>query len=396
MGKLGSFVHRHSRLTRYLLVGAGLLLVTAILIGVKGAQIASLMAMGKEMERSGLPPETVAAATAKPADWETTLSAVGTISGLRSVAVSSEVPGTVTRIRFQSGEVARQGEILVELDTSVERAQVASAKARRDLATKTAARSRMLAGSGAISKAQLDEAESALESAGTDLAALSAQLDRKLLRAPFEGRLGIRAVNVGQYLTPGTAVTTLDALGGTFVDFSLPQEQLDSVSVGMPVRVTMEGSSAEPLQGAITAIESTVDATTRNARVRASIVDQGARPGTFVNVAVVSPKRQSVVVVPATAIVHAPYGDSVFVIEPKKQGSPGAATSPDGKPIKVARQQFVRVGPARGDFVAVTKGVTAGQEVVSAGAFKLRNGAPIVVDNKVQTRPQLDPRPENR
>ena len=385
------------RWKRYLLVAAGLLVVVGILVGIKGAQIGSLMAMGKQMMAGGPPPEAVGSAVAKAENWETTVAAVGSISSLRNVSVSNEVPGTVSKIRFESGQIAREGQVLVELDAGVERAQLASADARRELAGRTAQRSKILADGNVISRSQLDEVDAQLKTATTDTAALRAAVDRKVIRAPFRGRLGIRAVNVGQYLTPGTTVTTLDAMGGTFADFTLPQEELATVKVGMPVRVTIEGVK-KPLDGTISAVDPTIDPTTRNVKLRAAIPDlaENTRPGMFVNVQVITPEQKAVVSVPATAVVHASFGDSVFVIEDKKPGSPGMDTSPDGKPVKIARQQFVRVGVARGDFVAITKGVTAGQQVVSAGAFKLRNNSPVVVDNTVQAKPQLDPKPENR
>ena len=385
------------RLKRYLLVAAGLLVLIGLLAAIKGAQIGKLIGMGKQFQAMGPPPEAVGSAPAQAETWETTVSAVGSISSLRNVAVSAEVPGTVSKIRFESGQIAKEGQMLVELDAEVERAQMASADARRDLATKNVERSRKLAAGNVISKAQLDEIEAQSKTATTDTAALRAQLERKIIRAPFRGRLGIRAVNVGQYLTPGTMVTTIDAMGGTFVDFTLPQEELAIVAVGLPVRVTMEGAK-EALTGTISAIDPTVDMTTRNVKIRAAIPELPGtpRPGTFVTVDVIKPTKTAVVAVPATAIVHASFGDSVFVVEDKKPGSPGMTKTPDGKTVQIARQQFVRTGAARGDFVAITKGVTAGQQVVSAGAFKLRNNAPIVVDNTVQAKPQLAPHPENR
>jgi membrane fusion protein, multidrug efflux system len=397
MGKLASAFHRHRRPVRYLIVIGGLLLIVAVLVGIKASQIGSLMKMGKQMQKMGPPPEAVASAVARAESWETTLSAVGSISGLKSVAVSNEAPGIVTRIRFESGRVVKQGEVLVELDTDVERAQRASAQARRELAVRSARRQRAMAAEKVITPAELDESEAQLKTAESDLAAISAQLDRKVVRAPFKGRLGIRAVNVGQYLGPGTTITTLDAIGDNFVDFTLPQEEQASISVGLPIRVTMEGA-AEPIAGTITAIDPTVDPVTRHLRIRGKIaVDQvKTRPGMFVKVQVIEPKRAPVVAVPATAIIHASYGDSVFAIEPKKPGSPGMDQTPDGKPVKIARQQFVRVGGARGDFVAIHKGLKPGQELVSAGAFKLRNGSPVVVDNRIKVNPQLDPKPENR
>ena len=378
-------------------MAAGLLVLIGLLAGIKGAQIGKLIGMGKQFQAMGPPPEAVGSAAAQAETWETTVSAVGSISSLRNVAVSAEVPGTVSKIRFESGQIAKEGQVLVELDAEVERAQMASADARMDLANRNAERSRKLAAGNVISKAQLDDIEAQSKAATTDTAALKAQVERKIIRAPFKGRLGIRAVNVGQYLTPGTTVTTLDALGGTFVDFTLPQEELAIVAVGLPVRVAMEGAK-DVMTGTISAIDPTVDSTTRNVKIRAAIPELPGtpRPGTFVNVDVIKPTKAQVVAVPATAIVHASFGDSVFVIEDKKPGSPGMEKTPDGKTVKIARQQFVRTGAARGDFVAITKGVTPGQTVVSAGAFKLRNNSPVVVDNTVQAKPQLAPHPENR
>jgi membrane fusion protein (multidrug efflux system) len=385
------------RLKRYLLVVAGLLVVVGVLVGIKGAQIGKLMGMGKQFQALGPPPEAVGSAAAQGETWETTVSAVGSISSLKSVAVSNEIPGTVSKIRFESGQIAREGQVLVELDAEVERAQLASADARRELAGRNAQRSKVMAAGNVISPAQMDDVEAQLKTATTDMAALRAQVERKVIRAPFRGRLGIRAVNVGQYLTPGTTVTTLDAMGGTFVDFSLPQEELATVAVGMPVRVTMEGEK-QAQAGTISAIDPTVDPTTRNMKIRAAIPELpgSPRPGMFVNVQVIKPTQAALVAVPATAIVHASYGDSVFVLEDKQPGSPGMDRTPAGKPVKIARQQFVRTGAVRGDFVAITKGVAAGQEVVSAGAFKLRNNSPVFVDNTVQAKPQLAPHPENR
>ncbi len=390
-------VATRGRWKTYLLVVLGLLVVVGVLGGIKGAQIGKLMAMGKQFQASGPPPESVGSAVARAETWETSRSAIGSISGLSSVSVSNEIPGTVSKIRFESGQIAREGQVLVELDAQVERAQLASAESRRDLAGKTLQRSKVLAAGKAISPSQLDETESQLRSATTDAAALRAQVERKVIRAPFRGRLGIRAVNVGQYLTPGTTVTTLDSMGGTFADFSLPQEALRTVKVGLPVRVKIEGTNEE-LKGTISAIEPTIDPTTRNVRIRAAIPEPASkpRPGMFVDVQVIQPTLEKIVAVPETAIVHASYGDSVFVIEDKKPGSPGMTHSPDGKVVQVARQQFVRTGAAHGDFIAITKGVTAGQQVVSAGAFKLRNNVPVVVDNSVQTKPQVAPHPENR
>ena len=385
---------------RYVIATFGIVAVVAALAGIKAKQIGSLIAFGKQMEQSGPPPEAVATATLERDTWEGTLSAVGSVTSAKGVTLSNEAPGVVTRILFESGMVVRQGQPLVELDTSVERAQLASAVARRDLAKTNADRTRVLVDKGALSAAQVDNDDAQLKTSTTDVQALEAQIAKKTVRAPFAGRLGIRNVNLGQYLNPGTPVTVLEAIDSVYADFTLPQQRLSDLKVGMPVRVTLGAGvdGGAPVDGAIAAIDPTVDASTRTVKVRASLPnkDESLRPGMFVNVSVVLPKPESTVVVPATAIVHASYGDSVFVVEDKKADSPGMSQTPDGKPVKIARQQFVRLGEARGDFVAVKDGVAAGQTVVTAGAFKLRNNAPIYVDNSIKIEAQLMPRPENR
>jgi len=383
---------------RYVLVIVGLLLIVGGLGFVKFSQISSLMAMGEQMQKAGPPPESVGTAVAEGQEWEDTLSAVGSIASVQGVALSTEAAGVVTKISFDSGSTVKQGKVLVELDTSVERAQLASARARRDLAKVTAERSRALVASRVISQAQMDAAEAELKTASTEYSAIQAQIARKVVRAPFTGRLGIREVNLGQYLNPGTPITVLESSGALFVDFTLPPQRLGMVSVGMPVRVTLEGSKGQEMAGAIAAVEPTVDNNTRAVKLRASVPNDQAklRSGMFVNVSVILPEKNKLVIVPATAVVHASYGDSVFIVEPKKPGSPGMAKTPDGKEIKMARQQFVRLGEARGDFAAILDGVKSGQVVVSAGAFKLRNGVPIVVNNAIGPKPSLNPRPENR
>jgi membrane fusion protein (multidrug efflux system) len=322
---------------------------------------------------------------------------VGTIASGKGVAISNEVPGIVAAIRFESGAPVKAGQILVELDSRADRAQLASIEARKELATLNVGRTRALVDDKAIAKAQLDTDESALKTSTADLRALRAQIDRKVVRAPFSGRLGIRQVNLGQYLNPGTTLTELEAIDMVFVDFTLPQQKLETVSVGMPVQVTIEGASGASAQGTIAAINPAVDAITRSLKLRASVPnkDEKLRPGMFANVSVTLPDKGTVVAIPAAAVVRASYGDSVFVVEDKKDPSGNPAKGPDGKPAKTARQQFVRPGEARGDFIAIADGIKAGQEVVSAGAFKLRNGAGVVVNNDIKITPELAPRPEN-
>lgn len=386
---------------RYVVVILGLVLLVGGLAALKFAQISSLMAFGKQAEAAGPPPEAVATAHAERTSWEGALAAVGSVASSRGVSLSSESPGVVTKIDFESGNDVKRGQVVVELDTSVERAQLAQSEARRDYAKTTLDRTRSLVATEALSQAQLDQDQSGFDAAQKEVEAIKAQIERKTIRAPFAGKLGIRAVNLGQYLSPGTPVTMLEAIDAVYVDFTLPQQRLSELHVGMPVRCVVEGTSDAPHEGTLAAIEPAVDAATRSIRLRATVPnkDEKLRPGMFVNVSVVLPNRENLIIVPATAIVHAPYGDSVFVVEDKKPGTPGMMQSPSGQSVKIARQQFVRTGEARGDFVAVSEGVAAGQEVVTAGAFKLRNGAPIVVNNVPDAGappPQLNPRPENR
>ncbi len=387
-----------SKVLRYLVTVLGLAGVVAGLGIVKGKQIGQLIAFGKRAEASGPPPEAVGVAQADARAWEGAFSAVGTVAPAKGVRVSNEAPGTVARIFFESGAIVMEGQVLVELDASVERSQLASAMSRRELAVTTAKRSRSLLEKGAISPSQVDNDESVLKTATTDVETIQAQIARKTVRAPFAGKLGIRQVNVGQYLNPGTPLTVLESLDKLYVDFTLPQQRLSEVKLGLPVRVMIDGVQGDAITGAIAAIDPTLDGATRAIKLRASLTDNDARlrSGMFVNVSIVRPETQNVVVVPATAIVHASYGDSVFVVEERKPDAPGASMTPDGKPVKNARQQFVKVGETRGDFVAILDGVKAGQQVVSVGAFKLRNNAPIFPGEVSQLRPEVDPKPKDR
>ena len=375
---------------RYVIVLLGLAVLIGVLVAVKGSQIAMLVGMGEQMKKAGPPPEVVSTALAKKQTWEVTLAAVASVVSAKGVAVSNDAPGMVSRLRFESGDTVKKGDILVELDSSVEHAQLKSLRARRELADTSAKRSQALAQSGAVAQSQVDADVAQLKSLSADVSALSAQIERKVIRAPFAGKLGLRQVNVGQYLAPGTTVTVLESAESTFVDFSLPQQHLSQLQVGMPVRVLTNGSLTPLAVGTLSAIDPAIDPVSRNIKLRASLpeVNEQLRPGMFLRAEVVLPKKADVVAVPQTAVVHASYGDSVFVGEQK----PG----PDGKPRKVAQQHFVKLGVSRGDFVAVLDGLQPEQEVVTAGAFKLRNGIPLKVNNQGGPTPQLNPHPENR
>ena len=378
------------------------LLVIGVLAGTKFAQISSLIHFGQAAQAAGPPPEAVGTAVAGGGSWESVLEAVGSVATARGVTISNEIPGVVHAIRFESGAKVRAGQVLVELDAGVERAQLASLQARRDLATNTATRTRRLEAGGASTKAQLDADEAQLKTVSADAQALEAQIQKKTLRAPFAGKLGIRSVNLGQYLNPGTAITVLESLEAVYIDFTMPQQEVARVPVGTPVRIVLPGTQPpQTLAGQIAAIDPNADPVTRAVKLRATVRDDERngdklRPGMFVNVSVVLPERANVVFVPATAIMRAPYGNSVYIVEDRKNDQGGAMTGPDGKSAKIARQQFVRVGMSRGDFVAIDEGVTAGQEIVILGAFKLRNGAPVMVNNQTTLSPSQTPTPQNR
>ena len=392
-----------NRTLRWIFTVVGILLVVGLLAGLKGAQIGKLIAFGKKAEADGPPPEIVGTMPATEQEWEGSIGAVGSVTSAKGVALSADASGTVTRIAFESGATVKKGDVLVELDTSVERAQLASAQARRQLANTTIGRTRQLAASGAISAAQLDSDEASLRTATTDAEGISAQIARKTIRAPFDGKLGIRQVNLGQFLQPGTPVTVLETIDAVHIDFTLPQQRLGDLTVGMPIRVVVEGTDGgggAPLEGKLSAVDPTVDPITRSIRLRGDVTSgkvEGLRPGMFVQVDVLLAGKTKRVTVPATAVVHAPYGDSVFVVEARKADAPGSAKGPNGEDVKNARQQFVKIAGARGDFFAVLDGVKPGEELVTAGAFKLRNNVPIIVDNKAkQPKPELNPNPENK
>lgn len=404
---------RKRRWVRYLV--AGLLIVVPIgaLAAMKGAQIGMLVKAGAAMEKAGPPPEVVAVAPAEAQDWEHLVTAIGSVATTKGVAISTDVSGVVTRISFESGADVKKGDVLVELDTRVERAQLASAVAKQQLAKTTASKTKTLADTGAIPKAQLDTDETQLQASTTDVAALRGLVDKKTIRAPFAGKLGLRSVNVGQFLTAGTPVASVETSDGLHVDFTLPQQWLSDITVGLPARIeidqqstadagapkpregalgerTIDAPNAAKMSGKIAAVDTNVDPQTRTIKARVDVDgDDQLRPGMFVRIAVVLPGKREVISVPATAVIRAPYGDSVYIVEdaPADGGAPGT---------KHARQQFVRLGESRGDFVAVTEGLKAKQEVVIAGAFKLHNNAPVRVDNSVKPDPKLDPRPPNR
>jgi membrane fusion protein (multidrug efflux system) len=382
---------RGSRALRYILLIGGALGLVVLLGFVKFSQISMLIGAGEQMQKAGPPPEAVSTRRAEEQTWERVLNAVASVVSAKGVALANDAPGVVSAIHFDSGQSVKQGQILVELDSRVERAQLASTRARLDLSRTSLDRSNSLVTSGVIAQAQVDADSASFKGLTAELSALAAQIDRKIVRAPFSGRVGLRQVNLGQYLAPGSTVTVLESADADYVDFTLPQHNLGMLQNGMVVRATQEGAATSTVEGEISAIDPTIDPSTRAVKVRARFPPQSSplRPGMFLRVSVLLPEQQKVVAIPMTALIHASYGDSVFVVEQK----PG----PDGKPRPTAQQKFVKLGEMRGDFVAVVEGLKAGEEVVTAGGFKLRNGLPLKVDNTtVKQDPKLAPEPENR
>jgi len=303
------------------------------------------------------------------------------------------VPGMVRRIAFRSGQDVRAGQLLVQLDTAVESAELASADAEAHLAKTTLKRVRGLRRDDVNSPAELDQAEAAAMQAAARVRALKATIAKKSIRAPFSGRVGIREIDPGQYLSVGTRIVTLQAFDELYVDFSLPQRELSKLDVGREVSVRTDAFGPRLWEGAIETIDPNIDEATRNIRVRARVEndDLRLRPGMFVEVQVRLSDQRDVVVVPVTAIVYASYGDSIYILEKPSKDEVGEESSG----TEIARQVFVRLGERRGDLVEVREGVTPGQRVVTTGGFKLRNGASVVVDNELSPEPEIDPDPED-
>lgn len=335
------------------------------------------------------PPEAVTTLVVQEEPWEQTLDAIGTVVAVNGVIVSADLPGIVEAITFDSGRAVKAGEVLVRLDTRQEKAQLAAAEAQRDLAHLNLDRIRGLREQGVTSQSDYDGAEAASKQAEARVGEIRASIERKVIRAPFSGSLGIRQVNLGQYLKGGDPVVPLQSLDPIHVDFTVPQQEMVRLRAGADVRVAAEGSPGAASAGKITAIDSVVDEATRNVRVQATLANpQGAlRPGMFVRVEVVLPVRESVLAIPASAVRYAPYGNSVFIVS--------ALKGPKGEAYRGVRQQFVKLGSERGDQVAVLSGVKPGEEVVTSGAFKLRNGAAVLVNNEVQPGNDPSPKPED-
>lgn len=363
------------------------LALVGLLAAIKFLQIRTMIDAGS---RSAPPPETVTATTVQTQTWESLLTAVGSLEAVQGVTVTAELAGKVIGIAFEPGATVAGGDLLLQQDISSEEARLPGAEAALTLTRSNLERNRRLLADRVISQAEYDSALANHRQAQAEVAAIRAAIGKKTLRAPFPGRLGIRLVNLGQILSEGDPVVSLQTLDPIFANFLLPQQQLRRIRPGLPVQITTDALPGERLEGKITTINPQVDAATRNLRVQATLDNPGEqlRPGMFVNVSAVLPEQQEVLAIPATAVLYAPYGDSVFVVEePKNEGSDADSRS--------LRQQFVRLGKQRGDFVAVTSGLQGGETVVTTGVFKLRNGQTVRVDNTLAPEFQLQPSPAN-
>jgi membrane fusion protein (multidrug efflux system) len=382
---VGAFlVFRRSR--RFVLGTVFAVFALFFLIGdVKALQFKAMFAAGAKMVP---PPTTVTSAEVKKGDWQPVLTAVGSISPVQGAMISAELAGTVAEIRFQSGAVVKKGDVLLKLDASAEEAQLRSAAADAELARKDFERAQDLATRKVISAAELDAAQSKYTQKKAAVENMQSIIDKKQIHAPFDGVAGIRAVNPGQMVKVGDPLVSLQGLDQVFVDFSLPQQQLAEVKPDLPVKIMTDAIPDREFEGKLTAVNPAIDPATRNVSLQATLEngDHALRAGMFARVIVLLPQKKQVLFVPSTAVSYAPYGNSVFVIEKKEDEK----TKAEGL---VLRQAFIRTGETRGDFVAITNGVKASEQVVSTGVFKLRNGMNVVVDNKLAPKAEFSPKP---
>jgi membrane fusion protein (multidrug efflux system) len=361
---------------------AGVLLIIAFLAGTKVLQIKGMIAGQKAFV---IPPETVSTAKVEQMKWQASRPAVATLVAVHAVTLSSELTGKVTQLGFESGQEVHKGDLLVKLDTSVEEAQLQSALANEKYSNVSEERQQKLRALNSNTASELDQAVSARSQSRASVEQLRATIAKKTIRAPFDGRLGIRQVELGQVLAQGTPIVSLQSITPIHAEFWLPQQTLSDLKLGMHVALSTEVFPSDHWDGIITTVNPEVDVATRNIRVRATFPNKDGRlrPGMFANVEVLSNDERNALVIPATAVIYAPYGDSVFSVENKDKQL-------------VAHQKFVRLGEHRGDLVAVVSGLEANETVVSAGAFKLHNGSTLTVRNDLAPEAQIAPRPTDK
>lgn len=368
---------------RMILMLTGMAVFVAVLAGVKVFQIKAAIAAYAAFAP---PPEAVTTVVAHEERWPDTVEAVGTVAAVRGVTVAADQPGIVEKIAFQSGASVKAGELLVRLDTRQEQAQLAAAESQRELSRLNLARIESMLAQHVVAQAEYDRAVAEAKQAEATAGQIRAAIERKTIRAPFSGILGIRQIDLGQYLAAGAQIVPLQSLDPVYVNFAVPQQQVARIKAGTHVDVAVENGSVAAT-GTVSAVDSVVDPTTRNLQVQATVRNAGGRlrPGMFVQARVGFGKGPTVLALPASAINYAPYGDSVFVVRTLK-GEKGT--------YRGVVQRFVKLGGTRGDQVAVLSGLEQGDEVVTSGVFKLRTGAPVQINNKVQPSNSPAPRPE--
>ncbi|MBU4262506.1 MAG: efflux RND transporter periplasmic adaptor subunit [Proteobacteria bacterium] len=364
----------------------GLLILAGVLGGIKALQIRRMI---EQKSKFSLPPEVVTTAIVQSDSWGSTLTAVGSLTAVQGVIVSAEVSGKITQIAFTPGTKVQAGDLLIRQDTASEEAQLRAAETSTALAKLNLDRYTGLLAQQNIAQSLFDNAEAQYKEAKAQADSIRAIINKKNIRAPFAGRLGVRLVNLGEILKEDAPIVSLQALDPIFVDFLLPQQHLGQVKKGLPVRIKTDALPGQILEGKITTINPEIDSATRNMHVQATVANEQEllRPGLFVNVEVVMPTQRNVIVIPATAVLYAPYGDSIFVLKETKNEKTGQNEN-------VLNQQFVKLGEKRGDFVAVVSGIKEGETIVSTGAFKLRNGQAAVVNNELAPEFKLAPKPK--
>ena len=373
------------------------LLVIGSLAGVKYLQISKAIA---EHAHFAPPPEAVTSVKVVTSSWPRTLSAVGTLAASKGITVRAEEPGTVVKIYFESGQAVKEGDPLVDLDTGVEEANLHGAEALLVLKNRSLDRARSLRDRKAISDQELELAEAEAREAKARVGSLQAIINRKKIRAPFSGKVGIREAHLGQYLSAGAGIVPLYTVDPLFVDFSIPEHAAPLIKTGHKLAVVIDALQSQTFDGTITAFNPQIDEASRTMGMQGTIPNpqELLRPGMFAEITVQLPESDSVIAIPSSSVQYAPYGDTVYVIEPVAPQGDGAAAAPqdpNAPPALAVRQQIVKLGRRRGDLVAVTDGLTAGQEIVTSGAFKLRPGAHVLVNNDFKPGSSPAPSPQN-
>jgi membrane fusion protein, multidrug efflux system len=377
---------------RFLIASILMVVVVAAIYGgftfFKVNQIMGFMQLAKSGAFAP-PPTAVTTTVAQKSEWQPTLETIGTVVAINGVTISTDLAGIVSKIAFDSGSQVKAGDLLVQLNTDEEQAQLAQAEAQRDWTQITLTRNQDLLAKRTVSQSDFDSATAQFHQAQATVDQYKAVIARKTLRAPFAGIVGIRQINLGQYLNTGDPVVTLQSFDPIYVNFSLPQQDLSKITVGQAVEVALDAYGDKLFTGKITAINSLVDQNSRNVQIQATLPNSETqlRPVMFAKVKVVLPETREVVAIPTSSIHYAPYGDSVFIVSDLK--------SPDGKTYKGVTEQFVKLGQSKGDLTAIVSGLKPGQEVVTSGVFRLRSGGAIIVNNKTTPGSDLSPNPSD-